>query len=166
MTTTMTISDHINLALLVATLIGVFAAYRQIYISNRQKRADLVLQLCNQFYQDKEIQEIYYKIEYNDFKYEIQKFHGSEEEKQLDKLLGLFSNIGQLYDMKIIKDADLEFIKYEFQIIYENKSVTAYFKTLDNWFQIRKITHLKFHPFRKVGKMLSDLNYSKLSKDL
>ena len=41
-----------------------------------------------------------------------------------------------------------------------------YLRTLDNWFQIRKITHLKFHPLRKVGKMLSDLNYSKLSKDL
>lgn len=162
MITTVTISDLINIALLIATTIGVFAAFRQIYISNKQKRADLILQLCNQFYQDKEMQDMYYKIEYSIFQYDVETFHDSKEEKQLDKLLGFFSNIGQLYQMKIIKDKDLEFIKYEFQIIYEYQGVQSYFQTLDGWFHTRQITHIKFQPFRDVGLRITNNNYRQL----
>lgn len=156
---TMTTSDIINMALLVATTIGVFAAFRQIYISNKQKRADLILQLCNQFYQDNDMQDIYYRIEYSEFQYAVETFHGSEDEKKLDKLLGLFSNIGQLFQMGIIKDKDLEFIKYEFQIIYEYEGVQSYFQTLDGWFAARQISHLKFQPFRDVGQIITNNNY-------
>jgi len=155
----MTVSDEINIALFVATTIGVFAAFRQIFISNKQKRADLILQLCNQFYQDDAMQDIYYRIEYGKFQYTAETFHTSEDEKKLDKLLGLLSNIGQLYQMGVIKDQDLEFIKYEFQIIYEYESVQLYFQTLDSWFKTRQITHLKFQPFRDVGKMITNENY-------
>lgn len=155
----MTTSDMINMALLVATTVGVFAAFRQIFISNKQKRADLILQLCNQFYQDDDMQDIYYRIEYSEFHYAVETFHGSEEEKKLDKLLRLFSNIGQLYQMGIIKDKDLEFIKYEFQIIYEYQGVQSYFQTLDCWFAARQISHLKFQPFRDVGQIITNNNY-------
>lgn len=155
----MTTSDIINMALLVATTVGVFAAFRQIYISNKQKRADLILQLCNQFYQDNDMQDMYYRIEYSEFQYAVETFHGSEDEKKLDKLLGLFSNIGQLYQMGIIKDKDLEFIKYEFQIIYEYEGVQSYFQTLDGWFATRQISHLKFQPFRDVGQIITNNNY-------
>lgn len=147
------------MALLVATTIGVFAAFRQIYISNKQKRADIILQLCNQFYQDNDMQDIYYRIEYSEFQYAVETFHGSEDEKKLDKLLGLFSNIGQLYQMGIIKEKDLEFIKYEFQIIYEYQGVQSYFQTLDGWFAARQISHLKFQPFRDIGQIITNNNY-------
>jgi len=157
----MTIADLINIALLVATTIGVFAAFRQIFISNKQKRADLILQLYNQFYQDNDMQDIYYRIEYGSFQYEVDTFHTSEDEKKLDKLLGLFSNIGQLYQMGIIKDKDLDFIKYEFQVIYENEEVQSYLETLDGWFQARQITHLKFQPFRDVGQIITNNNYQR-----
>ncbi len=146
--------DEINAGLLLATTIGVFAAFRQIYISNRQKRADLILQLCNLFYQDEGMQDIYYKIEYSQFVYNADTFPMSEDEKNLDGLLGLFSNIAQLYEMKIIKSKDLEFIKYEFQIVFENFEIKKYFKTLDGWFAKRQINHLKFQPFRNVAKII------------
>lgn len=151
------------MALLIATTFGVFATFRQIYISNKQKRADLILQLCNQFYQDKDMQDIYYRIEYGEFQYAITTFHKTEDEKKMDKLLSLFSNIGQLYQMGIVKDKDLEFIKYEFQIIYEYKAVQAYFQTLDSWFEARQISHLKFQPFRDVGKIIAKNNYKKIN---
>jgi hypothetical protein len=155
----MTTSDVINIFLLLVTAVAAFAAFRQIYISNRQKRADLLLQLCNQFYQDTDMQDMYYQIEYSTFIYSVETFHMSVNEKKLDKLLGLFSNIGQLYQMKIIKNADLEFIKYEFQIIFEYEGVQQYFHTLDGWFEERQINHLKFQPFRDVGQLITNNNY-------
>jgi hypothetical protein len=155
----MTTSDIINIFLLLVTAVAAFAAFRQIYISNRQKRADLLLQLCNQFYHDTDMQDMYYQIEYSTFVYSVETFHMSDNEKKLDKLLGLFSNIGQLYQMGIIKNADLEFIKYEFQIIFEYEGVQQYFQTLDGWFETRQINHLKFQPFRDVGQLITNDNY-------
>ncbi|OJW00979.1 MAG: hypothetical protein BGO52_05955 [Sphingobacteriales bacterium 44-61] len=84
----------------------------------------------------------------------------SEDERKLDKLLGLFSNISQLFEMKIIKKEDLDFIKYEFQILYEYPGVQKYFETLDEWFERRKIDHLKFNPFRRVGKLIIGNNFN------
>jgi hypothetical protein len=151
----MGVSDGINMFLLLVTALGVFAAFRQVTISNNQKRADLILQLYSQFINDPDIQDLYYRIEYSTFKYDAATFHMSEDEKKLDKLLGLFSNIGKLYQMRIVKDVDLEFIKYEFQVLYEYREVQLYFETLDVWFKTRKINHLKFQPFRDVGRELS-----------
>jgi hypothetical protein len=157
----MTTSDIINIFLLLATTVAVIAAFRQIYISNRQKRADLILQLYNDFFNDTDMQDIYYLMEYQQFVYNEETFHQSPEERKLDKLLGLFSNIGELYQMKIIKDEDLDFIKYEFQVIYETEAVHKYFEFLDKHFQSRNINHIKFKPFRDIGLKITTDNYRK-----
>jgi len=157
----MTASDIINIFLLVVTVVAAFAAFRQIYISNRHKRADLILQLYTDFSDDKDMQDIYYLMEYQQFVYSKTTFHMSENERKLDKLLGLFSNIGQLYQMGIIKDTDLEFIKYEFQVIYETDGVHEYFKFLDEYFQRRGINHIQFKPFREIGQKITSENYKK-----
>ncbi|BAV06290.1 hypothetical protein SAMN05421788_106356 [Filimonas lacunae] len=114
-----------------------------------------MLQLCNKFYQDADMQEIYYKIEYGKFRYSLKSFHCSEDEQKLDKLLGLLSYISQLYQMGIIRKKELEMLRYEFQTVYEYEDIKAYFNTLDKWFQSRMITHMKFQSFREVGKMLT-----------
>jgi hypothetical protein len=154
----MATSDIINIFLLLVTAGAAFAAFIQIYISNKQKRADLILELYNQFISDPDMQDIYYLMEYQEFVYDQETFHGSENERKLDKLLGLFSNIGQLHQMGIIKDEDLEFIKYEFQVIYETEGVHSYFKFLDAYFRTKKINHLKFQPFRDIGKRIINNN--------
>jgi len=156
----MEIADVINIVLLFITAIGVFAAFRQISISNKQKRADLILKLYQDFSNDLDMQDIYYQIEYGQFNYEPNVFHMSENEKKLDKLLGQFSNIGQLYQMSILKSKDLDFIKYEFQVIYETPGVQDYFQTLDHWFERRQISHKKFQPFRDVGELITQKNYN------
>lgn len=154
----MTSSDIINIFLLLVTAIAAFAAFRQIYISNKQKRADLILQLYNDFSNDTDMQDIYYLMEYQEFVYNQETFHQSPEERKLDKLLGLFANIGQLYQMKIIKDEDLDFIKYEFQVIYETEGVHQYFEFLDDYFLRREINHIKFKPFRDIGQKITNEN--------
>ncbi|MBK6380390.1 MAG: hypothetical protein IPP81_07350 [Chitinophagaceae bacterium] len=152
--------DLINFLLLLVTAVAAFAAFRQIYISNRQKRADLILELCNQFYNDTDIQDIYYEMEYQQFIYDQNTFHLSDDERKLDKLLGLLSNIGQLYQMGIIKNQDLEFIKYEFQVVYETEGVQQYFEFLDQYFQTRGINHRKFQPFRDIGQKIVTDNFN------
>lgn len=135
-----------------------------------QKRSEYIIDLYNTFIDDEEMVKIYYAIEYDEFKYNPSKkfstydfmydenFHGSSLEKQLDKLLGHFSNIGRLYCSDILTREDLNFLKYEFLIIYQNDNVKSYLTFLDNWFNVRKIKDKKFDYFRKTGQLLEKEN--------
>ena len=150
----MNTGDFINSLLFVATLIGAICAYFQIRVLNKQKRADLILQLCNRFYDDENMQEIYYKIEYSEFSYNSTEFHHSIEERQLDTLLGHFDNIAQLFEMRIIEAADLQFIRYEFKTVIENIQVNQYLEFLDGWCYVND-SDLKFKSFRTLGALIS-----------
>jgi len=133
--------------------LGLFANYYQIRKANIQKRAEYIVKLYNDFVNDTDMIDIYYQLEYSDFEYNDE-FHGSETEKNLDKLLGHFSNIGRLYFMGILKKKDLKFLEYEFLIIYQNRNIQNYLKFLDNLFKSREINDEKFEYLRKTGKLL------------
>lgn len=83
--------------------------------------------------------DVYYKLEYSNFKYDIN-FHGSGTEKQLDKLLGHFSNIGRLYFSNILTRSDLKFLEYEFLIIYQNQNIKSYLLFLDTGSKLVELT--------------------------
>lgn len=133
--------------------LGLFANYFQIRKANIQKRAEYIVKLYNDFVNDTDMIDIYYQLEYSDFDYN-DNFHGSASEKNLDKLLGHFSNIGRLYFMGILKKKDLKFLEYEFLIIYQNRNIQNYLKFLDDWFKLREINDEKFEYLRKTGKLL------------
>jgi hypothetical protein len=154
----------------IATALTFGAAAWQLWESNKQtkksaiqKRSEYVLDLYNAFVNDKDMIEIYYKLEYSEFRYDGN-FHGSETEKQLDKLLGHFSNIGRLYSLEILTRGDLKFLEYEFLVIYQNKNIQAYLNFLDSWFKARKINDQKFQYFRMTGRTLEADNKKQLKK--
>ena len=140
------------ISIVLATL-GLFANYYQIRKSNLLKRAEYIVQLYNQFVNDKKLIDFYYQIEYNMINYD-NNIHLTEKEKILDKLLGYFSNIGRLYFMGILKLEDLEFLKYEFIILYKSEFIQNYFGFLDRWTDANKLNEKKFDYFRKTAEFL------------
>lgn len=160
----MTIVETIQTWANIATALTFAIAAWQLRESNKQsktaaiqKRSEYVIDLYNTFINDKDMIDIYYKIEYSEFRYDGN-FHGSDMEKQLDKLLGHFSNIGRLYNLGILAREDLKFLEYEFLVIYQNKNIQAYLKYLDGWFKVRQINDKKFYFFRMTGKLLEEEN--------
>ena len=148
----------------VATALTFGAAAWQLWESNKeikksaiQKRSEYIIDLYNTFVNDKDMVDIYYKLEYSDFKYDGS-FHGSDTEKKLDKLLGHFSNIGRLYYANILTREDLKFLEYEFLVIFQNKNIKSYLAFLDNWFKVRGIKDQKFDYFRQTGQLLEKEN--------
>jgi len=139
-------------SLILATL-GLFANYYQIRKSNIMKRAEYIVQLYNQFVNDKQLIDFYYQIEYNMINYD-DNIHLTEKEKILDKLLGYFSNIGRLYFMGILKLKDLEFLEYEFIILYNSDFIQDYFSFLDQWTIANNLNEIKFNYFRKTATFL------------
>lgn len=139
-------------------LIGLFFTYQQIKIANDLKRAEYVIKLNDDYRSDKDMIEIYYKIEYSEFKYNQNTFHSSEDEKKLDKLLEYFSHIGKLYFRKILKESDLDFITYRLLIVYQNPEVKKYLDFLAKWFETRNITNGNIKDFENIGKYLENKN--------
>jgi hypothetical protein len=163
----------------IATALTFAAAAWQLYESNRQtkkaaiqKRSEYIIDLYDKFVNDDDMIEVYYSIEYLEFSYNPTErfpnqdfnwdpnFHGTDTEKKLDKLLGHFSNIGRLFCSKILTNDDLQFLKYEFLIIYQNENIKAYLTFLDNWFRVRKIMDKKFAYFRTAAEILEKENNS------
>lgn len=77
---------------------------------------------------------MFYMIEYGDFHYD-EHFHMTQEEKKLDKLLGHFNNICRLHEMKILREDDIELMRYEICRVAQNSQVQKYFEWLDYWFE-------------------------------
>ncbi|TGM06414.1 hypothetical protein [Leptospira jelokensis] len=117
-----------------ATTVALGIASWQLYMNSKQRRAEHLQSLLNLFHSDSRMYDIYYKIEYGIFSY-TSKHHTTEEEKDLDRLLGFFDNIARLYQMKLINKKDLGVFGYELLTILQNKEVNRYLDTISKYSQ-------------------------------
>ncbi len=149
----MNTGDWIQLAAFIGAIIGLFLNYLQLRANNRQKAAEYIINLNNSFAQDPDLKEVYYQIEYAKFNYD-ENFHDSDIEPKLDKLLDYFESIAKLYLLSNFKLKDLEYIAYNYLVVYQDSSVQAYIKKLDSWYARRGMKVKPFADFRKVGNLL------------
>ena len=151
----MELSDWIKIVAVLLAAIGLIMNAIQLGRATRQRRIEQVTEILWKLYDDEDLREIYYKIEYNEFEYEQSNFHGSDIERKLDKLLALMDSIAKLTAMGLIKKNDLELISYEYLAIYQNRSINQYFNFLDNWAKNgRGLKRTPFDDFRRIGKIL------------
>lgn len=145
-------------------ILGVFIAAfglllnaRQQRKANLQHRIDIVSDILWKIQDDKDICKIYYEIEYGEFIYNAN-FHSSEDEKRLDKLLSLLGMVAKRYYSKQITKKDLDIIKYEYLVVYQDENVQKYLNMLVLWFKQRGIEHLPYKEFCNLGKILENSN--------
>jgi len=131
--------------------IGLIFTGVQISQSNKQHRISRVDDARKEFYSNKMIQDLYYKIEYDKFFY-TDEFQESEEEKTLDYMLGIFDSLAKQIEMGLLKEEDLELISYEYRIIYTHPEKKKYFVFLDDWYKKKKQPGQAFKSFRSLGK--------------
>jgi hypothetical protein len=130
---TFTIADILNFILLLITAIGVILAYRQIKEGRKTQSATFFKELYSTMFSDTEIGNAYYKIEYNEFNYD-KSFHGSEEEKIIDRLLGFVDLLCYLHAQRVITDKEMMFFRYRLFRIYKNPNIQRYFEFLRLFF--------------------------------
>jgi hypothetical protein len=156
-----TIGDLIQTLALIIAAVGLFLNLAQMKAANRQKRAEFIIDLHNQFSLDKDVLDIYYKIEYGEFSYEPVEFHGSDEEKRLDKLLDVFDNIAKLYSLNNFTLRDLDYVAYNYLVVYQDESVSEYLGFLDKWYKERGMKVKPYSAFRNVGNTLEEKYFNK-----
>ena len=140
--------------------VGLILNAWQLSRATRQRRVEQVTNVFQQIFDDHDLAEIYYLLEYGKFDY-TDTFHGSDKEKKLDKLLALFNSLARLRTMGLLKISDLDLVTYEYLVIYQDKGVKQYLAFLDQWYKKRKIDQYPFENFRITGEELEKRYYKR-----
>lgn len=120
----------------VATLLaaaGLFYTARAFRLDVRQRRLEVLSRHWSEFWESDELPDIYYRLEYGRFRYDPESFHGSEDERQLDHLLGLFQHIALQHRAGLVTTSDLEVVAYHSQRVFGNREVKKYLAFLADW---------------------------------
>lgn len=152
------IIDWMKVIAVIVAATGLFMTANQQRKANSQKRVEVISDALWKIQDDKEVREIYYRLEYHEFTYD-QNFHGSDNEKYLDKLISLLDIIAKQYFSGHLSKKDVALVSYEYLIIYQNEDVQKYFAFLDSWFENRGVKHPPFESFRKLGKVIEDNHF-------
>lgn len=128
------LSDRINIGLLVAACLGLVFTGMQLNQTKKINRANLVKDLYLKLYDDKELRDIFYKIEWSEYSSSDRlKLEGSEEEHKADKLLSFFDVICNMYYRGALTDKDMDVFSYEMLRVYKHLAVQDYLSFLSEW---------------------------------
>jgi len=130
---TLSVGDALNAVLLVTAGVGILLTYGQLRTTHKTTRATFLMDLFSALYRDAEVMGAFYKVEYGEFVYDPQTFHGSEDERKLDRLLNLAELVCQLHAKGIITQGEMAFFEYWLVRLYENTEVRKYIEFLREW---------------------------------
>ena len=147
------IGDILTFLGMTLAAISIFLSFMEYRKNNDKKRAEFLSLTYSTYMWDPEILDLYHKIEAGNFRYR-KEIHGSLEEKNLDKLLGIFEYAARLLYMKNIKQEDFTFGLYEFLVLYKNREVRKYIYSLDKKAREKGINLKTYEKFRKIGEKL------------
>jgi len=118
--------------------------------TNAQARATIVANCLERFMDDKDMKEIFYRIDHSNFQYDPKNFEGEEIEKQLDKLLMHFSAAALAWQADLLKTRDLRPLQYFVGRVLRDKEVKNYLKDV---FEYSSQENLGEHPYKVLSKM-------------
>ena len=125
------IADVIALLGFLATVGVVIYAALQVRQSVRATRAEILMRLLDTYFGDRELRSMYYRIDYNEFHFDVGKFPLSDDEPHVDRLIYFFDAVGRLVKMKALTMDEVSLIAYQAQRVLENPEVSAYLDWLD-----------------------------------
>lgn len=126
----------------------------QTNLNNRLGRAKIVSDCLHIFMDDKMMHSAFYKIEYGQFEYNND-FHGSTEEREVDKLLRHFSNLALMWEGGLLKLKDIHPLQYFILRSVNDEEVVKYLTFIDEWSNIAKTGG---HPYSSLKKLSKKLN--------
>lgn len=154
---TVTIGELLTSSGVIVTAIGLMLNIVRIRKEAIRNRSEFMLNLRNQFISNDGMNEIFYKLEHGKLRREDIR-SGSEDERNLDKLLYFYDGIARHYEAGNIKQKDLECMAYEFIRVSKNSAVRDYIDFVKSLASNCEIKDVPFSAFMRVGKILEDQN--------
>ena len=132
----------------------VVLAVLQLRQANVQNRAQFIVGLLTQHTSDPDILDLLYRIEYEEWEFDEERFPHSKEERALDRLLYGFEQIAALYEMGTVSRNDLRLIEYDFLRVFMSAEVQKYFSFLDRTPHGLPTDEADFTTYRRVARFL------------
>lgn len=133
--------------------IGLLLGVRQSKRTDEQGRAALVSACLRGFADDKEIQKAFYAIEYSEFKYDSS-FHGSDTEREIDKLLRHFANLALAWQSGLLTLKDVRPVQYYVFRVLRDPEIQRYLSFIEHW---SKRASTGEHPYAVLASMAAAL---------
>lgn len=137
--------------------VGLFLTANQARRTNAQARSAIVASCIERFTDDEDMQAIFYKIEYSEFEYVQSSFHGSAEEKQLDKLLMHFSTAALSWQAGLLQTEDIKNLQYLVRRILRNAGVIEYLQFVSEWSSRAGLGEHPYIALSEMGKALEEI---------
>lgn len=134
--------------------IGLWLNAAQSRRTNAQARSAIVASCLERFTDNEDMQAIFYKIEYSQFEYSQSSFHGSAEEKQLDKLLMHFSTAALSWQAGLLLTEDMQPLEYLVRRILRDPGVIEYLHFVSEWSSHADLGEHPYIALSEMGKAL------------
>lgn len=147
-------------ALLIAAA-GLFLTALQVARQRREQRMHQIIRLRERLYDDSALEQMYRRLE-RGWEYPVYPDRPGDTEthdrleEQLDKLLGLFDMVARLYQLRVIRDEELELVAYEYLTVHQNPGVQRYLQAVAASNQARGMRIEPVKAFREVGDLLHE----------
>ena len=147
-----------------ATALGAGIAAYQLRRKNRLTSVNFAAQALKEFAADKDMQDVFYDIEYERFEYPKEGFHdGSPEERRIDRLLRHFAAVALAWKEGLVKSGDLVLIRYYVVRTMRDRKVMRYVDFVcERWAKkAQKVEHpyavlKRFHEYLEKSSDFSD----------
>ena len=118
--------------LLIALVAAVFAGW-QLHDTAKTAKATFVKDLYSRMFEDSDIRDAFYLVEYGTFAWSRAQ-RGSAEERKMDHLLAFANLVCDLRERGTISSGDMGLFDYEFVRVYRDENVKDYMSALQAWY--------------------------------
>ena len=147
-----------------AAALGAGVAANQLRRNARLASVNFAAQALKEFAADKDMQDVFYDIEYNRFEYPKEGFRGgSPEERRIDRLLRHFAAVALVWKEGLVKSGDLVLIRYYVVRTMRDRKVMRYVDFVcEQWAKkAQKVEHpyavlKRFHEYLEKSSDFSD----------
>jgi len=143
-----------NSALVLVALVTAGVAIYSMRNERARARASLVSDLYRDLLANSPKQQMLYRIEYGEFDYDSQAFHGSEDERALDELLVFLDLVCNLSLNGAVTARERAVFDYHILTVRRDVGVRAYLTFLEGWVERRGLPPAKYRSFKEVGDEL------------
>ncbi len=138
-------------------MVGGSVAIGTLLHNARTNRSRFVIDITELFLKDEEVRKFWYRVNYEQWQFDLSNFRGSEEEQNIDTILYRFAIVGQLLRNQSISCRDLVNTYWIVRQFLVNEQIKEYmrFVVLDFW-RIARHTDLQWpdamHLYREQTK--------------
>jgi hypothetical protein len=117
------------------TSITAILAFRQFRMATVTNRARFLLDIMRWYYDNQDLRDLFYRLDYNKWEFDAGTFPLSEDEPAIDHMLFLYEMIGHFMRLGVLKAEEIPIIRFEASRVLGNPQIVKYLTWLDSEYE-------------------------------